>query len=448
MEAIWQEIKQSLSKKLPDGSFRVWLDPIQYKDNDSGHLVLSCPNRFSLTWIRDNYLRLINEELENLCGKNLSIQLVVSPDEKNEHDVPRETGDEQLSLPGVSPEAPFGIKLCPRFTFDQFVTGGSNNFAFSMAQAIAQGTNTYNGFIYFLSDTGLGKSHLSQAIAHDVLRQRKNKQLIYLTAEEFTNDMVRAIRSNTVEQFKRKYRSNCDVLLLDEVQFLEGKEKTQTELGYLLDRLFEANRTVIFSSSRLPKDIPRLNNAFRSRLSSSLIASILPPAYDTRVKIIQKKAHNQGISLADEVTDYLAKTITNDIRQLESSVVGLAAQSSILRRPITLELAKEVTKYLVMNKKEVSIEIIQKAITLHYKITLDELKSKSRKQIVAHPRHVAIYLSRTLTKQSLESIGKAFNRNHATVLHAVNVIRRELHKKSHIGHQVEYLSEQLKTDAA
>ncbi len=442
MRPIWQEAKELLKRRIPDGSFHLWVDPIQYVSSDQNALVLACPNRFSLSWVRDNYLQLISSELQKLSEEHLVVRLVVTPEGGNESATKPPT-DTQLPLPCIPPEVPYGVRLCPRFTFEQFVTGSSNSFAFSMARAVAQGTNTYNNFLYFLSDTGLGKSHLSQAIAHDFLQQNKSKQLIYLTAEDFTNDMVRALRTNTIEQFKEKYRSHCDVLLLDEVHFLEGKERTQTELGLLLDRLFEANRTVIVTSSRLPKDIPRINSALRSRLTGGLIASILPPDHDTRVKIIQKKAHNQGISLPDEVTDYLAGSITNDIRQLESAVIGLAAQSSLLHQPITLDLAKEVTQYLVTHRKEVSLALIQSVVSQHYKVTLDDIRSKSRRQIVAHPRHVAIYLSRTLTKESLESIGKAFNRNHATVLHAVNSVRREMSKKSHIAHQVEYLAQQI-----
>lgn len=441
MQELWQEAKKSLQGTIPPGSFHIWVEPIVFNAKEENSIVLACPNRFSLSWVKDNYLTLIREEIEQLYGKQIAIKLIAC--NKTEGDEP--SRDEQLPLPCLEKGVSHGRPLCSRFTFEEFVTGNSNSFAFSMAQAIAQGTNMYNNFLYFLSDTGLGKSHLAQAIAHDMLRGNKASQLIYLTAEEFTNDMVKSIRNNNVDQFKERYRKNCDVFMLDEVHFLEGKERTQAELSLLIDWMFESNKKVIFTSSQLPKDIPRLNTALRSRLNGGLIASILPPDYETRVKIIQKKAKNQNVALSDDVVDYLATTIKNDIRQLESSVIGLAAQSSLLHQPITLELAKEVTNYLVTNKREVCIDTIQKLIGQYYRISLDELKSKSRKQAVSHPRHVAIYLSRTFTKGSLENIGKAFNRNHATVLHAVNFVRRELDKRSQMGKQVEYLSEKLKT---
>lgn len=440
MQEIWQEVKNALKNKIPNGSFHIWIDPITCSRRDDSTFMLTCPNRFCLSWIRDNYLSFIKDELEGLCNKKVNIQLM--SDENNGAHKPNT--DKQLPLPGLPSEVPCHRRLCPRFTFDQFVTGSSNSFAYSMAQAIAQGTNTYNNFLYLLSNTGLGKSHLAQAIAHHMLIQNQTKQIIYVTAEEFTNDMVRALKTNTIEQFKEKYRTNCHVLLMDEVHFLEGKQRTQSELGLVLDRLSEADSTVIMTSSKSPKDIPRLNTALRSRLNGGVIASILPPDYDTRVKIIQKKAQNQGVSLPEEVTDYLANTITDDIRQLESSVIGLVAQSALLHQPITLDLSKEVTQYLVKKKEEISIELIQQAICQYYQVTLDALKSKSRKQVIAHPRHIAIYLSRVLTRHSLGTIGKEFNRNHATVLHAVNFIQRELGKKTHIGYQVEYLTEQIK----
>lgn len=442
MQVLWEEAKKSLKNRIPPGSFHIWVDPIKISGKEEDTFILACPNRFSLSWVKDNYLPLIKDELYKLCGKDLIIQLITeTPSEKA--DLPQK--DEQLPLPCMPPAVPYGRPLCPRFTFDEFVTGESNSFACSMAKAIAQGSNMYNNFLYFLSDTGLGKSHLVQAIAHHMFGRDRTKQLIYLTAEEFTNDMVKSLRTNTIEQFKERYRTNCDILLIDEVHFLEGKERTQAELGLLMDRMFEASKTVILTSSQLPKDIPRINNSLRSRLNGGLIASILPPDYETRVKIITKKARNQDITLSEEVVDYLASTIKNDIRQLESSIIGLAAQSSLLHQPITLELAKEVTNYLVNNKQEISIGMIQQVIGKHYKVTLDELQSKSRKQAITHPRHVAMYLSRTLTKNSLEAIGKAFNRNHATVLHAINFVRGEVSKKSHIGNQVEYLAEQVKT---
>lgn len=448
MQEIWQEVKNSLKNKIPDSSFHIWIDPVTCSSQDENTFVLTCPNRFSLSWVQDNYLPLIRDGLEILCGKKLNIQLIVASagsNENNSNNKPK--ADEQLPLPGLQTEVTYCRRLCPRFTFDQFVTGNSNSFAFNIAQAIAQGTSTYNNFLYLLSNTGLGKSHLAQAIAHYMLGQDKTKKLIYVTAEEFTNDMVRALKTNTIEQFKEKYRTNCHVLLLDEVHFFEGKQRTQAELGPVLDRLAESGRTIIMTSSQSPKDIPRLNNALRSRLNSGLIASILPPDYNTRTKILQKKAQNQGISLPDEVITYLADTITDDIRQLESSVISLAAQSSLLCQPITLDMAREATKYLVKKREEISLELIQKIICQYYKVTLDVLKSKSRKQAIAHPRHMAVYLSRVLTKHSLEAIGKEFNRNHATILHAVNFVQREMEKKSPLGYQVEYLAEQIKTGA-
>lgn len=442
MQNIWPAIKDSLKNRIQNGGFHIWIDPIVCTVQGDHSFLLNCPNRFSLSWVRDNYLPLIKEELEKFCKQKVTVQLAIAADDHSGKDSVKT--DQQLPLPGLPPETSNHGRLCPRFTFDQFVTGNSNSFAYCMAQAIAQGTHTYNNFLYLISNNGLGKSHLAQAVAHCMLSQNQVKPIIYTTAEEFTNDMVRAFKTNTIEQFKEKYRTNCQYLLLEEIDFLEGKQHTQNELGLLLDRLFEDNKTVIMTSPKSPKDIPKMNNALRSRLNSALIASILPPDYDTRMKIILKKAEYHGISLPGEVRDYLANTITDDIRQLESSVITLAAQSSMLHQPITLDLATEITKYLVKKKEEVTIELIQKVICQYYRVTLDTLKSKSRRQAIAHPRHIAIYLSRLLTKQPLQLIGKEFNRNHATVLHAVNFVQQELSKKSHIGHQVEYITEQIK----
>ncbi len=445
MHEIWEEVKDSLRNKITNGSFHVWIDPITFTIQDDHTFTLTCPNRFSLSWVRDNYLSLIKDTLENFCNKKIDVNLTVTPDQNN--GTGKSGADKQLPLPGLSSEVPYHARLSPRFTFDQFVTGTSNGFAYSVAQAMAQGTKTYNNFLYLLSGTGLGKSHLAQAIANYMLSQDNTKSVVYATAEEFSTDIVRAIKTDTLETFKDRYCTNCHVLLLEEVHFLEGKQRTQKELGLVLDRLFEGGRTVVMTSPQSPKDIPGMNNALRSRLNGGLIASILPPDYDNRANIIQKKAQNHGISLPDEVINYLANTITDDVRQLESSVIGLAAQSSLLCQPITLDLAKEVTKYLVQKKEEVTIKHIQKIICQYYNLTLEALKSKSRKQAIAHPRHIAVYLSRVLTKDSLEAIGKEFCRNHATVLHAFNVVQQEIAKKTRLGYQVEYLAEQIKDNS-
>jgi chromosomal replication initiator protein len=291
----------------------------------------------------------------------------------------------------------------------------------------------------------MGKSHLSQAIGHHVLSEYPDERVYYITAEDFSNEMVLAFRHDSISKFKEKYRNKCDVLLLEDVHYLSGKERTQVELALTLDSLFEAHKRIIFSSCYLPGEIPKLNDKLRSRLSGSLISKIEPPNFRTRVRILRKKAQSNGYQIPDDVINYLAGELTEDIRQLASGLNGVAAKSSLLGSPIDLKLTESVVKNIVRQRKKITIDVIKKLVCKYYNCSLKEVVSRSRKQRLVRPRQMAIYLSRRYTDAPLQSIGKAFNRYHATALHSIHSIERGLKENSSIQKQVEFFLQKLES---
>jgi len=297
--------------------------------------------------------------------------------------------------------------------------------------------------LFLLSKTGMGKSHLSQAIGNHILALNPKDRVYYITAEDFSNEMVQAFRHDAINKFKAKYRSQCDVLLLEDVHYLSGKERTQIELALTLDTLFESGKRIIFSSCYLPADIPKLHDKLRSRLSCGLISAIDPPSFRTRLRILQKKARLNSYLFPENILHYLAGELTDDVRQLESGLNGVAAKSSLLGMPINLNLAESVVKNIVCQRKRITIEAIKKLVCKYYDVSIEDVMSRSRKQNFVRPRQMAIYLARNYTDAPLQSIGKAFNRYHATALHSINCIERGMKQNNSIKEQVGFFCQKL-----
>jgi chromosomal replication initiator protein len=323
--------------------------------------------------------------------------------------------------------------------------GGNNDFAYSAALSLAAKKSAQQNSLFLLSKTGMGKSHLSQAIGHHILKEYPTERVYYMTAEDFTNEMVDSFKNNTISSFKEKFRSHCDVLLLEDVHHLSGKARTQIELAETFDNLFNANKKIIFSSCYLPSEIPKLNDTLRSRLCSGIISSMDKPDYQTRLRIIRKKVNLQGHDVPVDVIEYLAGELTEDVRQLESGLIGVMARASLLGAPINLELARSVVQNIVNQNKSITIEGIKKLICKYYNVSLSDLVSRSRKQQIVRPRQVAIYLSRRYTDQPLQAIGKSFNRYHATAMHAIGAVEKGIKQKTQIQRHVEYLSERIES---
>jgi len=448
METIWEEIKSVIKTGIPEHSYNMLIDPLQYLKSDENIFVVSSPNFFSKKRIIEHYQVLIESELKKLIGKNCKLSIDVFNDQNNLKER-KQIPDRQLPLPNANINHSCGRLLRKDFTFDEFVVGNSNDFAYSAALSLATKSDCHQNSLFLLSKTGMGKTHLSQAIGHHILSKSPTNSVYYITAEDFTNEMVNALRDNSINSFKEKYRRKCDVLLLEDVHFLSGKERTQVELSLTLDTLYDSGKKIIFTSCYLPTDIAKMNVQLKSRLSSAVISNIEPPNFGTRIRILQKKSKTNGVKLPDDVTNYLANELSEDVRQLESGLVGVTAKSSLLGVPIDLNLAQSVVKNIAIQKKKVTIDVIKKVVCKHYNIAENDIISRSRKRCFVKPRQIAIYLSRVYTDSPLEAIGKSFNRYHATALHSISTVERGLKGNTSdsavVKKQVEYLRKKLDT---
>jgi chromosomal replication initiator protein len=443
MQVIWNQVKASIKSSIPSHSFRMWIEPLKLNKLDESCIELSTPNFFSKKRILDNYGALLESEINKVAGRACRLIIEVSGNKALPR--PKAAEDLQIPLPNVNVRPHNGRFLQRDFTFDQFVVGSNNDFAFSASLSMASQKNSMQNSLFLLSKTGMGKSHLSQAIGHYILSENPSDRVYYMTAEDFSNEMIHAYRHDSINAFKGKYRNECDVLLLEDVHYLHGKERTQIELALTLDTLFEADKKIIFSSCCLPADIPKLNDKLRSRFSCGLISNIDPPDFKTRVKILQKKTKLNGYKIPEEIIQYLAAELMEDVRQLESGLIGVTAKSSLLGAPIDLKLAESVVKHIVRQRKNITIDVIKKLVSKYYSISIDNIVSSSRKQFIVRPRQIAIYLSRKYTDSSLQAIGKSFNRYHATALHSISAVERGIKEKGPMQKQVEFLCQKLES---
>ena len=443
MKKVWNEVKASIKLGIPAHTFRMWIEPLQLTRYGENHIVLCSPNFFSRKRVLENFGDLIKSQIKSILGRECRLSIEIST--KNTLPKPKDDEDPQLLLPNIN--------ICPRngrllkkdFTFDHFVVGENNDFAYSASLSMASRKNASQTPLFLLSKTGLGKSHLTQAVGHHILSQHPTDRVYYMTAEDFSNEMVDAFQHGSINAFKEKYRNQCDVLLLEDVHYLRDKDRTQVELAFALDTLFEAGKKIIFSSCYLPGDIPKLDDKLRSRLSCSLISNIDPPDFRTRVRILQKKAKFKSYDVPEEVIQYLASELTEDVRQLESGLTGVGSKSLLLGEPIDLRLAQSVTKHIVRQRKNVTIDAIKKLVCKHYGISINDIVSSSRKQSIVRPRQIAIYLSRKYTDAPLQAIGKSFNRYHATALHSIGTIEQGLKGNGSLQKQVEFLCKKLES---
>jgi len=441
MESVWNDVKTKIKKTIPAHSYNMWIKPIRFVESQDSNIVLSCPNTFSKKRISDLYSDLIETEIKKISGKNSRLLIKVAVNDKR--CFKKSEPGLQMLLPNEAVRSHSGRFLRKDFTFDQFVVGSCNDFAYSASLSLASQKLSHHSCLFLLSRPGMGKSHLSQAIGNHVLSQHVSDKVYYITAEDFTNEMVEAFKRGTINDFKNRYRNGCDVLLFEDIHYLSGKERTQLELALTLDELVESGKKIIFSSCYLPADIPKISDKLRSRLSSSIISSIDPPDFRTRVRILHKKARERGYFITEDIIHYLSSELTEDIRQLESGLVGVSTKSSLLGEPVNLNLAESVVKNIVLQKKTITIDKIKKFVCKEFNISVKEIASRSRKKRIIFPRQIAIYLARRYTDTPLQTIGKSFNRYHATALHSINAIERGMKENSTIKKQVDYLCAKL-----
>ncbi len=443
----WPKVKTILKKSLSASVYSLWVDPIQGVQVADDLLELICPDQFFASWVAQHYLPLIQESLA-LCGHGgITARCALRPGNGLATAAIGNVTTEQLRLPCVPEQQRSTIRtLHPRYTFDEFMVGDSNALAHSACNALASGDTSLGRCLYIDAGTGLGKSHLTHAVAHHVATNTPSLRLHYLTAQQLTSEMVRAIKGNSMEQFKAKFHKHCDMLLIEDVQALSGRVKTQSELADAFDILMESGKSIVLTGGMAPRDIPNIDEGIRSRFSSGLVTSINSPDLHTRVIIIKRKAQNKGVVLSDELIIYLAESIRGDVRQLESAVIGLKAKSCLLKTLPDLAMAKEVVRNLIGHQVELSAESVRDFVARQFKVAVNDLRSKSRKKSITFPRQVAMYLARKHTGQALGDIGGAFNRDHSTVVHSVRVITEAVTRNGSIRGQLEHLSDKLKKE--
>ena len=434
-DEAWNHILSSLQPRLSTQAFKTWLQPIRPLSLDSQTLHLAVPSRFFQDWIEENYMPSLAAALKSLLTDQHRITLAVDANH-----TPARPTDTRPPLPPFPTSAPSVPALNPRYTFDHFIVGRANQFAQAAARAVAEApAKTYNPlFIY--GSSGLGKTHIMQAIGNHLLQSRPTFNVFYVSAETFMNEMISSIQDNDRITFRRKYRG-MDVLLLDDVHFLEGKEATQEEFFHTFNTLYDSHKQIVLTSDRPPKEIKTLEDRLLSRFEWGLVTDIQVPDLETRIAILRKKATADGIAIDDEVTEYVARNIKSNIRELEGSLIRLLAYASITGEDVTLSLAHRILRdHLSRQPAPVTIDHIQKAVAKQFDLSTNELLGPKRTKAIALPRQVAMFLARELTKSSLIDVGRRFGgRDHTTVMHACDKIRQIIEQDPHFGTTIDHL---------
>ena len=454
---LWNAIAGRLRDSLTDTTYDTWFGQARPHSFGADQLVVEVPNDFTRDWIEGHFLDLVTRAAADAGGKDASVAFAVAahPVQRAASSADR-VGDPPATAPGVEPRPELvqrelaEVELNPKYTFDLFVIGSSNRFAHAAALAVAEAPAQAYNPLFIYGGTGLGKTHLLQAIGHYVRQHSKRLTTRYVTSETFMNEFIDAVRERgtRIEGFKRRYR-NYDVLLVDDIQFIEGKERIQEEFFHTFNSLYEGGAQIIISSDRPPREIATLEERLRSRFEWGLLTDIQAPDLETRIAILRKRVETEGLAVADpEVLTFIASRVSANIRELEGALTRVVAFSSLTDRPLTVELAEDVLKDVYPQGEaapEVTIAGIQQAVSQRFGVTHEELISPRRSQAVAYPRQVAMYLSRELTDASLPMIGKEFGgRDHTTVIHAKDKITKLIREDRSVYNLVQELTARIK----
>ena len=436
-ESLWTEVSGRLKGALNDTTYGTWFGDVSSRELTDEAFVLSVPNDFTREWIEGHFLDLIGAAVRDAGGTERQIQLSVEQEVEPSGPLQQEA---------ATPARP-AFDMSQKYTFDSFVIGSSNRFAHAAALAVAESPAQAYNPLFIYGGTGLGKTHLLQAVGQYVGEHSKKLSVRYITSETFMNDFINSLRDKRIEGFKQRYRT-YDLLLIDDIQFLEHKERIQEEFFHTFNSLYEAGRQIVISSDRPPREISTLEERLRSRFEWGLITDIQPPDLETRIAILRKKVKTDGIHVPDpQVLTFIAGRVSTNIRELEGALTRVVAFSSLTARPMTVELAQDVLKDVFPQGEapEVSIERIQTAVTERFGLSMEELCGDRRSQNIVYPRQVAMYLSRELTDASLPKIGREFGgRDHTTVIHATSKIARLIREDRSVYNLVQELTARIK----
>jgi chromosomal replication initiator protein len=451
---LWETVKCDFKSLFPEDVFQMWFEPVVCLETSEDSITLGVPNDFAAIWIHDNYLDLITQRLRLTAGRAVSVDL------QKIEGAPRGLGAHRASesappaskvratarrLSRSDDRGPAPGTLNTRNTFESFVVGANNQMAHAAALAVAQAPAQAYNPLFIYGDTGLGKTHLMHAIGHAILRNNPDARVAYLSTEKFTNDFIQALQENSMVKFRQRYR-NADVMLLDDVQFLAGKERIQEEFFHTFNDLFESGKQIVLSSDRRASEIQKLEARLVSRFEWGLPADIQAPDLETRIAILRTKASTLKCPLPEPIMAFIAQNITKNIRRLEGAMIKVASYSALSNKPLDLATTERLLHDMLVEQAQsiLTIETIQKRVADHFQIRHSDMTSKRRPNNIAIPRQAAMYLSRTLTKHSLQEIGDAFGgRDHGTVIHACKAVDNMMEQDASMRGSIEFLKNQL-----
>jgi len=422
--SAWTKVMQIIRDEIGSTSFEIWFSMAKLTEIRGNILYISVPNTLTKEWIESRYLNTMLTHLRALTDQDASLEIITESQ-------PQAEGNNSC--------------LNSKYTFDTFVVGNSNRFAHAACYAVGEAPSRAYNPLFIYGGVGLGKTHLMQAIGHHILQKNRSASVTYVSSEQFTNELIVSIRDDNTSGFRNKYR-NIDVLLIDDIQFLAGKERTQEEFFHTFNSLYEANKQLVISSDRPPRNIPTLEDRLRSRFEWGLICDIQPPDLETRIAILRKKAQMENLNIPYDILDYIANSIESNIRELEGALIRLVAYATVTGKPLDMNLATEALKDILPppRPRKITIEMIQKEVCSYYNIEMSELLSKKRNKQVVVPRQVAMFLCRKLTDASYPQIGDQFGgRDHTTVIHAAEKVEKELEADPELAATIDELSSRL-----
>jgi chromosomal replication initiator protein len=424
---IWERILGRVETKLNQHTFHSWFKGTALARDEGQTIVVRVANPLIKNWLVRNYSTVLDEAIAEVGRSGCQVAFVAEPGEDAADEPPAAGAPQEDAAGPDTPLAPVTSLggLNPRYSFDTFVVGSSNQFAEAACRAVAEAPSRSYNPLFIYGGVGLGKTHLMHAVGHYVLVHHPRMRLTYISTERFKNEMMNAVKNNRVYEFRERYRT-VDVLLVDDIQFLAGMEGTQTEFFHTFNSLFDAQKQLVISSDRTPREIPTLEERLRSRFEWGLIADIQPPDLETKVAILKKKAEAETVPLPDNVALYIAGKIKSNIRELEGSLIRLIAYASLKGQDITLALAQDVLKHVLEHdEKAVTVEVIQKYVADYYHLRPVDLKARNNSKSVSRPRQVAMFLCKTLTNASLPEIGRSFGgKHHSTVIHSIRMVEK------------------------
>ncbi|QIB27860.1 chromosomal replication initiator protein DnaA [Caloranaerobacter azorensis] len=438
LDDIWNDTLKLIKTELTEVSFNTWFKTIEPLTINDNQILLGVPNEFTKGILVARYLILIKNAIKQITNKDFDIKFIIPGEEITDigQTIQNEINDNSTSR----------AQLNPKYTFDTFVIGNSNRFAHAASLAVAEAPAKAYNPLFIYGGVGLGKTHLMHAIGHYILNQNPKAKVVYVSSEKFTNELINSIRDDRNVEFRNKYR-NVDVLLIDDIQFIAGKERTQEEFFHTFNALHEANKQIIISSDRPPKEIPTLEDRLRSRFEWGLIADIQPPDLETRIAILRKKAKVENIHVPNDVMLYIATKIQSNIRELEGALIRIVAYSSLTNREVTVDLATEALKDIISNTKprEINVKLIKEIVAQNFNVKVEDFDSKKRTRSIAYPRQIAMYLCRELTDLSLPKIGDEFGgRDHTTVIHAYDKISSDIKNNPELKLKIENIINEIK----